>query len=124
MDLQQEKYADMLGIPETTLRNYETNAREPGHVFLTQMSNFFSVSTDYLLGLPEEKEKFSTHQLKTSEYDHIKKYRSLDSFDKETVDFILEREAIRSKEAKEQHEYIFELESFLMRIAREMQKHA
>ena len=34
------EFADKLGIPSTTLRNYETNAREPGHTFLSKFPNF------------------------------------------------------------------------------------
>lgn len=48
------EFADKIGIPYTTLRNYETNAREPGHSFLIQMANEFNVSTDYLLGLSND----------------------------------------------------------------------
>ena len=32
------EFADKLGIPSTTLRNYETDVREPGHTFLKQIS--------------------------------------------------------------------------------------
>ncbi len=90
-----KKFAEKLSIPETTLRNYETDAREPGHTFLKQMSDFFNVSADYLLGLTEEKEKFSSHQLRFSEMEHIKKYRSLDDSGREHVDTILQWESDR-----------------------------
>ncbi len=94
-----KSFAEKLGIPETTLRNYETNAREPGHTFLKQISDLFEVSTDYLLGLTNEKERLSTHQLKESEYKHIEKYRTLDIHGKKVVDFILNEEWTRSTEA-------------------------
>ena len=32
-----KSFAEKLGIPETTLRNYETDAREPGHTFVLKM---------------------------------------------------------------------------------------
>lgn len=96
-----KKFAEKLSLPETTLRNYETDAREPGHTFLKQMSDFFNVSTDYLLGLTKEKEKFSSHQLKSSEYDHIKKYRTLDTYGKDMVDTVLEKEYERCTTSKE-----------------------
>ena len=41
--------ADELHIPMTTLRNYETDAREPGHKFLLDVSQYFNVTTDYIL---------------------------------------------------------------------------
>lgn len=88
-------FADKLGIPSTTLRNYETDAREPGHTFLKQISEFFNVSVDYLLCLTNEKEKSDLYQLKSSEYDHIKKYRALDDHGKETINIILDRETER-----------------------------
>ena len=90
-----KSFAEKLGIPETTLRNYETDAREPGHTFLKQMSDFFNVSTDKLLGLTEEKERLSIYQLKESEYKHIKKYRFVVEHSPEgaaMVDTILDRE--------------------------------
>ena len=46
-------FAEKIGIPQTTLRNYESDIREPGHNFLIQMAKEFNVSTDYLLGLTD-----------------------------------------------------------------------
>lgn len=46
--------AEKIEIPYTTLRNYETDVREPGHKFLIQISSLFNVSVDYLLGLKKE----------------------------------------------------------------------
>lgn len=96
-----KEFAEKLNIPETTLRNYETDAREPGHTFLKQLSDFFSVSADYLLGLTEEREKYSSHQLKSSEYEHIEKYRALDQHGQETVSYILNRETERMKQIEQ-----------------------
>lgn len=48
--------AEKLGMPQTTLRNYENDAREPGHDFLIKFAKEFNVSTDYLLGLTDKKE--------------------------------------------------------------------
>ncbi len=89
-------FAEKLGIPSTTLRNYETDVREPGHTFLKQISEIFNVSVDYLLGLTDEKEALTSFRLKTSEYEHINKYRDLDDHGKEMVDFTLEKEWERS----------------------------
>lgn len=41
--------ASELNIPMTTLRNYEMDAREPGHKFLLEASSYFGVTTDYIL---------------------------------------------------------------------------
>lgn len=89
------EFADKLGIPSTTLRNYETGVREPGHTFLKQISEFFNVSVDYLLGLTDEKEVLNSFRLKASEYEHIKKYRDLDPHGKDMVDTVLDKEYSR-----------------------------
>ncbi len=96
-----KEFAEKLNIPETTLRNYETDAREPGHTFLKQLSDFFFVSADYLLGLTDEREKYSSQQLKSSEYEHIEKYRALDQHGQETVSYILNREAERVQQIQQ-----------------------
>lgn len=90
--------AEKLGIPSTTLRNYETDVREPGHTFLKQISELFNVSVDYLLCLTDEKEKRSSQSLKASEYTHINKYRSIDERGKDIVDVVLNREYERHTE--------------------------
>ena len=94
------EFADRLGIPSTTLRNYETDVREPGHTFLKQVSEFFNVSVDYLLCLTDEKEVLNTFRLRLSEQEIIEKYRALDDYGKETVNIILDRESNRIKAAK------------------------
>ncbi len=106
-----KSFAEHIGIPETTLRNYETDVREPGYTFLKQMSDFFEVSTDYLLGITEEKERRSTHQLKSSEFEHIEKYRSLDDPGRSHVDSVLNWELERSGQLRQSLERITELEA-------------
>ncbi len=50
-------------------------------------------------------------KINPSEIDYLKKYRSLDFIGKETVDLVLDREIIRTKESNKQKEYIIELEN-------------
>ena len=89
-----KQFADYIDIPETTLRNYELGTREPGHPFVVQMAYIFDVSTDYLLGITEERRALKENDLQLSEEElkHIKKYRHLNRDGKEIVDMILERE--------------------------------
>lgn len=97
------EFAEKLGIPSTTLRNYETDVREPGHTFLKQISEMFNVSVDYLLCLTDEKEVLNTFRLRVSEQSMIEKYRILDNHGKEMVDFTLQKEYERSKALERQH---------------------
>lgn len=102
-----KSFAEKLDMPETTLRNYETDAREPGHTFLKQISDFFNVSCDYLLCLTDEREKMKSHNLKSSEYGMVEKYRFITEYSPEgtsVVDTVLDREysiATRLKTQKE-----------------------
>ncbi len=57
--------AKKLGIPQTTLRNYETNICEPRYELLIQIANEFQVSADYLIGItdrPEQKKSSDTEE--------------------------------------------------------------
>ena len=97
-----ESLAKALGISKYTLRNYELGATEPGHTFLKQISDFFHVSIDYLMGLTNEQEILESYELNASEKNIIKKYRDLDEHGREMVDFTLEKEYERSKALAEQ----------------------
>ena len=50
-NVSREDLANELGIPYTTLRNYENGLREPGHLFLIKVAKRFNVTTDYLLDI-------------------------------------------------------------------------
>lgn len=52
--LTRQDLADRLQIPYTTLRNYETDQREPGHGFLIQIARLFDVSVDSLIGIDSD----------------------------------------------------------------------
>ena len=86
------EFAKTLGIPSTTLRNYETDVREPGHTFIKEISEFFNVSADYLLCLTEDKEILRSLKLKDDEAKFIQNYRSLDDHGREMVDMVLDKE--------------------------------
>lgn len=45
-----KELAEQLGIPYTTLRNYENDKREPGHQFLVSVADLFGISVDELVG--------------------------------------------------------------------------
>ena len=99
------EFAEILGIPSTTLRNYETGVREPGHTFLKKVSEFFNVSVDYLLCLTDDKKVLNSFQLQTSEKDMIIKYRKLDTYGQDMVNIVLQKEYDRVT-ADESYTYI------------------
>lgn len=98
--LNKKEFAQYIGLKYTTYNNYETESREPSSDFLILISEKFDVSIDYLLGLRDEKEILHSYKLRSGEYEHIKKYRSLDDHGKDIVDTVLSKE----------HERILDLE--------------
>lgn len=93
--MNKKEFADYIGIKYTTYNNYETEAREPASDFLILISTKFDVSIDYLLGMQDTKDITHAYQLKSTEYEHIKKYRSLDTYGQETISIMLKRELER-----------------------------
>lgn len=87
-----EALAQSLKISKYTLRNYELGATEPGHTFLKQISDFFHVSIDYLMGLTDEPDILEDFGLNASERSMIGKYRNLDDHGKTIVNIVLEEE--------------------------------
>lgn len=54
-DLTQEELAEKLNISQKSISKYETGARKPSFETLTKMAKLFNVSTDYLLGITDER---------------------------------------------------------------------
>lgn len=106
--MNKKDFADSLGIKYTTYNNYEVGTREPASDFLIMISKKFDISIDYIMGLSDEKEKSHHYQLKSSEFEHIKKYRKLDAHGRKMVDFVLKEESERSEAIvqEEESEYI------------------
>lgn len=88
--------AEQLEIPYTTLRNYETDQREPGHKLLIKIANLLSVSVDELVGYQAKKENaplYSSEALKlASDYDS-----HMDERGRETVRAVADFEIARKK---------------------------
>lgn len=55
--ISRKDFAEQLGIPYTTLRNYETGQREPGHKILIKMATILCVSVDDLIGYQAQNKK-------------------------------------------------------------------
>lgn len=89
------EFAAALDLPETTVRNYERNEREPGHVFLKAASRVLNTSVDYLLGITDDPERTSSYQLRSSERALVDQYRSLDDVGKDHVATVLGWESDR-----------------------------
>lgn len=118
-----KSFAEKLNIPETTLRNYETDEREAGHTFLKQMADFFNVSCDYLMGVTDEREKMTSYNLKSPKYDMVEKYRLIKKHSPDgasVVDTVLDREYAIAEKLREQKEQLEKARKMDMEVAEEI----
>ena len=105
--LKQSEVADLLGVKGGTLSNYENGVSEPDIDTFASLCEIYGLDFANVLG-----EAYgmgvvgSDFDIKPSEIEHIKKYRSLDSYGQETVSYILDRETVRVKSLQEQTKYI------------------
>lgn len=98
--LTRNELAEKLDIPYTTLRNYETDQREPGHKLLIKLSELFSVSVDELVGNVhgqiKETSLYSNEALElANDYD-----KKLDSWGRKQVRAVADNELARMKESQ------------------------
>ena len=95
--LKQSDVAKLTGIKNTTLSNYENGVTEPDiDTFLSLCElyelDFVSIMEEaYGINIPGK-----DFHIRTSEIEHIKKYRDLDVHGREMVDFTLQKEWERS----------------------------
>lgn len=72
--MSQFQLAKVLDIATSTLGMYETGKREPSLKVMNRIANYFNVTTDYLLGRPEQKQK-KTDKLTVEEaLSHVMSY--------------------------------------------------
>ena len=50
MQISQKDFAQALNVSQQTVASWESGRTEPSHVALTEIADYFNVSTDYLLG--------------------------------------------------------------------------
>lgn len=90
--------AEQLDIPYTTLRNYETGQREPGHKLLIKIATLLSVSVDELVGYQVKTKNappYSEEALRLAgDYD------GLDSHGKRVVRLVADEEKARCDVAR------------------------
>lgn len=81
-DLTQKQVAEILGIQQTVYSRYERGFQNIPLEFLIKLSNFYAVSTDYLLG----NSKYSINEPPNNqEIELLRCYRQLPSDDKELL---------------------------------------
>lgn len=59
-NISQKQMSELLEIPVSTYRNYENTYREPSYDTLTRICEILQVSSDELLGIKKNDEKYIT----------------------------------------------------------------
>ncbi|MGN0289010.1 MAG: XRE family transcriptional regulator [Lachnospiraceae bacterium] len=97
--LTQEQIAEKIGVAKSTFTGYEKGNSEPNMLTVSKIMKELQVDANYLY----QDEMGSNYPMKVSydEYQHIEKYRNLDSHGRKMVDFTLQEEWERSINEKE-----------------------
>lgn len=94
LDMTQEELANILGVTKGAVANYENETSHPKEPIMYKMFTALNVDANYLfqdvVNLPSKNKEISL-----AEYEHIKKYRALDSEGQEHVNTVLEWETKR-----------------------------
>lgn len=91
--ISQKSLAEILGVTQQTVSNYETGEIEPDITLLSRMADYFETSIDDLVGRAKIRgidEKGKTIQMTDAEMEMILKYRSLNDRKKKCVDVLME----------------------------------
>lgn len=98
--LTQEQLAKLLGVSKGAIGNYESDASYPKIENMTKLFDILKTDANFLF---QDDMVFPQKEiLSFAEQVHIKKYRELDSYGKDTVDTILDKEHKRCTEQAEQ----------------------
>ena len=96
--LTQTDLGNLIGVAKTTVAGYEKN-REPTAAQIGQIADALDVDVTFLL--QDEIQLRRENTASPAEMDFIKKYRDLDDYGRETVNYIVDRELIRVAQLKE-----------------------
>ena len=107
----QKQLAEKLNIGGTTVTGYEKDNSEPSMNTISKIMEILDVDANFLF----QDESYETTQKEKELSEKIKnlakKYRDLDSFGRQTVDIVLDREITRVKELSNMKERMKELET-------------
>lgn len=103
----QKEVADRIGRKQQVIGHWETGYAQPDANTLFTLCNIYGVTVDDAFGF-QKNNNFSKE-----EYDHIKKYRTLDTHGKEMVDFVLNKEADRMTELKATQATVIDIQTRL-----------
>jgi repressor LexA len=108
--LSRNELAELLNVTVGAISNYENEVSSPKEPILFKIMDVLNCDANYLFQ-DAVKMQSMKNSVSIDEMKHIEKYRSLDPIGKETVTYILDKEAARAKALAEQLKRIEELEA-------------
>ena len=100
----QREVADRIGRKQPIIGHWETGYSQPDANTLFTLCDIYETTVDDVFGFQKN------NDITKLEYEHIKNYRNLDDFGRESVDVTLSRETERVAQLRTQKEYINFLE--------------
>lgn len=88
----QQALAEVLGVTQQSINQYENHAIEPDISILCDMADFFHVSIDFLVGREysdEDKTHIVTAHISQQEHSLLEKYRALKPSEQKCVDTVV-----------------------------------
>lgn len=101
-DLKQQELAEILGVKNTAISNYELDISSPKEETMFKIFRFFNVTPNYMF--QDDIEIKSEVLLTLQEKEGIKKYHALDEHGKKLVSFVLTEEYTRCTSEPEAEE--------------------
>ncbi len=84
-NLSQKMVGDELGIAQQTLSRYEKNINTVPVDVLIKLAKYYSVTTDYILGISQIKNSFKKQSAKSRNQEFLKIYKVLNQKNKELL---------------------------------------
>lgn len=94
-DLSQKELAEQVGITEASLSRYENDLREPKAEIIAKIAEALECSTDYLLGLTNNKTEYKS---KSNLHKNETKYESYGDIEKIFIKRLIDEGVIKENE--------------------------
>ncbi len=95
LNMSQESLADKIGTTQQAVSRMENNTNDIPSDLLIQISKYFNVTTDYILGISDIKRDYNGQHRMNQEmdkcYDIVLRYQNLSTINQKTVRCLLER---------------------------------
>ena len=91
--MSQSELAKIIGVTQTTITAWETGKAEPSSSTVANLADYFGVTTDYLLGRPEEKKEKDSNSVDLADMDALLTYqgKQIPDQDRELINDLLKR---------------------------------